>query len=205
MVGLPAKDPFLRPDSADYVDILTDMAVDLLREHGVSRLSVGALARRMNMSPQAVLNSYPRARVVELICIGFGRRWIEWTRPDRSTGLPTTLPRTPDEIHGVRVHLALSELVRGEHAEGRPDASAKLVGFHNEEGWRLRHAVEEVCDRPPTDHQTELTLTLVTGLRLRLATAGTTLTWGAAAQMLRQHVAQLVVDNQSREDTGVEP
>jgi hypothetical protein len=99
----------------------------------------------------------------------------------------------------VRVHQALTELVRGERAEGRPDPTARLVGVREQEQRAPHDALEERCERPVSEREPELAHALVTGLRLQLAAAETTRTWEAAAGMLREHVARSVVVNQFAE------
>ncbi len=57
----PEDEPFLRPYALHTADRLTEATVNLLRTGGVDALSVGALARAINVTPQAVLKDYPRA------------------------------------------------------------------------------------------------------------------------------------------------
>jgi len=201
----PEDEPFLRPYAFHTADRLAEATVNLLRTEGVDALSVGALARAINVTPQAVLKDYPRARVIELICIVFGQRWESWTEPDREHDLPTRLPRIAGERHGVKVQRALLELARGEKARGRPAPAAILAGAVERERNSLGIELDRICDRRVTDDELARTHALVTGLRLALVDDPSEderhLTWDAAAELLRRQVAELVVDNQLAEDT----
>jgi len=198
-------EPFLRPYALRTPDRLAEATVNLLRTEGVDALSVGALARAINLTPQAVLKDYPRARVIELICIVFSQRWESWTGPDREHDLPTRLPRIAGERHGVQVLRALLELARGEERRGRPAPAAILAGAVERERGMLGAELDRICDRIVTDDELARVHALVTGLRLALVDAVAEderhLTWEAAADFLRRQVAELVVDNQLTEDT----
>jgi len=201
----PEDEPFLRPAALRTVDLLTEAAVNLLRTEGVDALSVGALARAINVTPQAVLKDYPRARVIELICIGFGDRWQSWACPDRKHDLPARLPRIAGERHGVQVMRALMELARGEQVRGRPTAALFLAGVAQRERDTLGAELDRICDRRVTDDELARVHALVTGLRLALVDGPSEderhLTWEVAADLLRRQVAELVVDNQLAGDT----
>lgn len=202
----PEDEPFLRPYASSTADMLTDAAVNLLRTRGVDTLSVGALARAINVSPQAVLKDYPRARVIELLCIGFGRRWEAWTGPDLAHDLPTRLPRIEGERHGVRVHRALLELARAEQVRGRPSPCLMLAGLLEREQSALRYELRQLSSRRVTDDELAQVHALVTGLRLALTDGPDeerTMTWERAVAVLRRHVAELVVDNQPGEHTSL--
>jgi AcrR family transcriptional regulator len=196
----PEDEPFLRPAALHTADRLTEAAVNLLRTEGVDALSVGALARAINVTPQAVLKDYPRARVIELICMVFGQRWESWAGPDREHDLPARLPRIPGERHGVQVLRALVELARGEEMRGRPAPAAILAGAVERERDRLGAELDRISDRRVSDDELARVHALVTGLRLALVDDPSEherhLTWEAAAALLRRQVAELVVDNQ---------
>ncbi|MFC6344097.1 hypothetical protein ACFP8W_19105, partial [Nocardioides hankookensis] len=186
-------EPFLRPYAGEVSDRLTNETVLLLRGVGVDGWSVGALARAMNVTPQALLNEYPRARVIELVCIVFGRRWRSWSGPDRQHDLPARLPRSATERHAVQVLRALDELPRGEAARGRPAPSAILAGLVDDERDRLGAELDRICGRRVTDLETCHVHALVTGLRLALVDDPSPnerhLSWESAAGILRSAVA----------------
>ena len=205
----PVDEPFLRPYALSTADRLAEATVNLLRAGGVDALSVGALARTINVTPQAVRKDYPRARVIELVCMVFGQRWASWAGPDREHDLPARLPRIAGERHGVQVMRALLELARGEEARGRTAPAAILAGAVERERERLGAELDRICDRRVTDDELARVHALVTGLRLALADGPSkderSLTWEVAADLLRRQVAELVVelvvDNQLAEDT----
>jgi AcrR family transcriptional regulator len=193
-------EPFVRPYAFGDADMLTNAAIRLLADHGIDSFSVAVLARAINLTPQAVLNRYPRHRVVELLCLTFSQRWLTWATRDRIDELPARLPRTDSERHGVLVHRALHELARGEAAQGRTDAQAVLIGTAEEELGALADEVGQVAERWVSTDEVAPLHALITGLRLVLADPEPQLTWEQAAELLREGFAKLVVDNQLREE-----
>jgi len=196
-------EPFLRPNEPSYPAAMTDAAVRLLADRGVDGLSVGALARALGVTPQAVLKDWPRARVVELLCVHFADRWLTWTGPDRMAELPCRLPRNEAERHGVRVHRALLELARGELARGRPGPAAVWADTAAQERVRLAATLSRTAGRAVGDDDVARIHALTAGLRLALADPGAHLAWESAAELLRDQAAQLVVDNQRRAEGQV--
>ncbi len=114
----PFNDPFLRPDSARYDDILADGVVHLLRAAGVDALSVRALAQWMKVTPSAVTQRAGRAESIVLITRALGRRWLEWSAGQMIVGAPGP-PGGEAEAHGVRAWHLVAELARTEAAAGR--------------------------------------------------------------------------------------
>jgi hypothetical protein len=112
----PEDEPFLRPYALHTADRLTEMTVYLRRTQGVDGWSVGKLARAINITPQAVLKGYPRARVIELICMAFGQRSRCCAR---SRSWPAASRRADDPSNDRR-HLtweAAADLLRSQVAE----------------------------------------------------------------------------------------
>jgi hypothetical protein len=177
--------PFLRPDDPRYPEMLTDAAVIVLGDCGVDRLSVGSLARWLNVTPAAVLKEYSRARVIELVVATFGNRWLDWSDPGPFRAFTTRLPQTADEVHGVRIHRALSELVRGELVAGRVEPSRIWSEVRRDELHMLQRRLGA------TEHDAEQMLALATGLRLALADPEPTLTYETAAEILEARAADL--------------
>lgn len=199
-------EPFLRPWDFSDAGMLTNGAVHFLREHPASELSVGALARTMRITPQALLKRHPRSEVVFLLCREFGFRWLEWTGPDRQLGLPTRLPRTDAERLGVRIHAALVELAAGEALHDRTEPTQVLAELRVRERAQLHAALDPCGDAHASGCIVDVALAeihaLIAGLRLALIWAGPALTWDQAAEILRRRVAQLVVDNQPMDRFG---
>jgi hypothetical protein len=131
----PSNDPFLRPDSARYDDILADGVVHLLRTSGVDGLSVRALARWMKVTPSAVTQRAGRADSIVLIARALGQRWLQWSARQLVLGAPGP-PSSEAEAHGVRVWHLVAELARTEAAAGRR-AAAEVI----DDVWARERAV----------------------------------------------------------------
>ena len=183
----PHRDPFLRPDDPRYREMLTDAAVVVLGERGVDGLSIGSLARWLKVTPAAVLKRHSRARVIELVMATFGDRWLDWSDPGPLRRIPARLPGSDDEVHGVRVHRALSELARSELVAGRAAPSRIWSEVRRDElaGIRLRLGA--------TERDAERVLALASGLRIALAEPEPTLTYEIAADILGAETADLRV------------
>jgi AcrR family transcriptional regulator len=191
--------PFLRPDHCAYPEILTDAAVHVLVARGVDGFSVGALARRMNTTPQAVLNRYTRTRVLELVVIRFGQRWLDWSLGGEPLSLPLSLPRslplslplalpaTEAERHGVLVWGVLHELARGEKLRGNPAPTEHLKQFRRAE-------LDGLTDRLPAGAEVGGALATATGLRLALAESEPYLTYEQACAQLNACVDRVCGD-----------
>jgi phosphoribosyl-AMP cyclohydrolase len=71
--------PFLRLDSPNYSEMLTDAVVHVLQDRGVERLSLGGIARWMGVTPSTVIQRVgPKAVVLERVLGVFARRWLAW-------------------------------------------------------------------------------------------------------------------------------
>lgn len=128
----PFNDPFLRPDSARYDDILADGVVHLLRTSGVDAVSMRALAQWMKVTPSAVTQRAGRAESIVLIARALGRRWLQWSAHQLIEGRPGP-PASDAEAHGVRVWHLISELARTEAAAGRGTAAEVINGVWGRE------------------------------------------------------------------------
>jgi hypothetical protein len=161
--------PFLRMDSPDAVDILTDAFVEVLRERGVDQLSVGALARWMKVTPAAILKSRKRSTVLEQVVAEFGRRWLAWSCPEHGDDIPVRLPRTDEERHGVLVWFMVTELCRGEEVAGRPRPRQLLDDARSRDDAHLRVELQHRLGRAPSQDERDLVRVATDGLRWRLA------------------------------------
>jgi AcrR family transcriptional regulator len=159
--------PFLRPDATGAAEIIADCAVRLLVDHGVARLSAAAIARSMGVTPQALCQQVRgKARVMELLLISFGPRWLAWSGlPERNSDLPARLPVDEDELHGVRVWQALRELARGELAAGDPALQRHVTRIRAEERAMLGYRLRGLLDRQALVEELDATGALVDGLR----------------------------------------
>lgn len=113
--------------------MLADGAVALLRERSVDALNVSALARWMGVTRQALSERLwssggTRRRILQLTVLAFADRWSGWVQAALLEDPPVpALPRSAEEVHGLRVWSALTELARGELARGNPDPAAAIV------------------------------------------------------------------------------
>ncbi len=142
--------PFTRPDSASLNDMLTDAAVARLAEGGAELLTLQSVAAWLGLTRQALSQRLddpngPRRRMIQLIVLTFGERWLTWVGPGPIHGdldrPPVRLPATPDEIHAVRVWTALTELARSEAARGNPHPLTALTRVRDEERALVRRLV----------------------------------------------------------------
>jgi hypothetical protein len=169
------ESPFLRPDSADYAEVLTDATVHVLGARGIDRFSVRAIARWMGVVPSTVLGEYSRARVLELVCICFEDRWLQWSASESVWGpapapAPLRLPADEDEKLGVRVHHALLQLAEAERLRGNEAMKTHLDRMHQKElallSLRMR---SRCCGAEPPAAATHAVFALSAGLRIVLA------------------------------------
>ena len=167
--------PFLRPNSLDYAEILTDAAVHVLGAKGIDRLSVRAIAGWMRVVPSTILGEYSRSRVLELVCICFEDRWLQWSSMESVWGpsaaaAPLRLPATEDEKLGVRLHDALQQLAEAERLRGNGSPRAHLDRLHQKELALLQLRMRSrCCSRQPSAAAAGAVLALATGLRLMIA------------------------------------
>jgi len=186
----PVAGLFVRLDSLDYADMLTDAAVSLLINRGIDELSVRAIAGWLGVtSPTVTIRGGGRDRVLELVVSTFGRRWLAWAAwPDLDDPCPVRLPASEDEIHGARVWQALAELAGGAARAGNPVLEEVLDALRREERQFLWRDLYDRLDRPPTDRELDTTTALAAGLRARLAVASPDLTVEEARSLLADHV-----------------
>jgi len=185
-----AMSPFVRPDSPRLNDMLADGAVALFRERGVDALNVAALARWMGVSRQALSERLwdpegSRRRIMQLTVRAFADRWIAWVRLALREDPPVpALPRSAEEVHGVRVWAGLLELARGERASGNPDpaaaVTATLVREREIVGDRVAYWIGA---EPAADDLTEL-VALTDGLRSALIEPMPKVTYDQARSLL---------------------
>lgn len=180
--------PFLRRDSLHPYDRLTDTAVLVLAERGLDTFSVGALARKMRITPAAILKVRSRSEVVEIVVARFAGRWQFWARPYDRDPIPAPLPRTEDERHGVRVWAALSELARGEELAGHRVPAEYIRDARRAELELLAADLGRRIGRPPTAAEVATTAALADGLRTSLARGDQGLDVDQATEVLRHHV-----------------
>lgn len=142
--------------SANYVDMLTDAAIHIVRDHGMGGLTVRAVADWLGVRPPAVSQRTTRqqmlADVVALFCV----RWSAWVRDrSRTEGVFALLPATDEDVAAVRVLLAVVE-----HARHDESAAAKVAEIAAGE-----RAVLERCAEVTEPSDLEWVEALVNGLR----------------------------------------
>lgn len=180
----PPPDPFLRPDSVRYDDMVADGFVELLRTRGVDGLTMKALAAWMRVTPSAVTHRAKWPATVELFVAGLMRRWVQWSLAGlrRRSALPS-VPATAGERHGVRCWYLAHELARTEVAAGRPGAL---------ESWHEAMRIEEdelqewwlSADRSGASF--DRFRLVLTGVRLALAMDPTLSATGGREMVLRE-------------------
>src|SRR5690349_356332 len=69
---------FLRMDSANHEDMLTDAAVHVLAEAGANGLSHRAIADWLRVSPARVSQMISRERLRVVVTARFALRWSSW-------------------------------------------------------------------------------------------------------------------------------
>jgi hypothetical protein len=187
--------PFLRPESVDYAEILTDATVHVLGARGIDRFSVRAIAAWMRVVPSTVLGEFSRARVLELVCICFEDRWLQWSSMESVWGpspaaAPVRLPATEDEKLGVRVHDALLHLAAAEGLRGNCALKMHLDRLHQKELALLKLRMRSrCCSAEPSDAAAAAVLALATGLRVMLAHDHPGLTHPLSVDALADYVA----------------
>ena len=151
---------FLRLDSASREDMLTDAAVHVLAAGGAVGLTLRAVADWLNVTPARVSQMVSRHQLPYLVTVRFVQRWSSWVEYQRwRHGVHALLPAEPDEIAGVRVWLALTELARS-----RGDL-AELLELARD---RERAALTDIDGVALEPHQMDLVLATADGLRMGL-------------------------------------
>ena len=128
--------------------------------------------------------------MLELVCICFAQRWLEWSTTgnwwtDDAAG-PLQLPATDAERLGVRARESLSELAHAERQRGNPQPLTHLDRLRRDEQKILVARMGRQGDdaRPVTEDEALLVLSVVDGLRSALAAPGATLDWTHATRLL---------------------
>ncbi len=104
---------FLRLDSASTEDMLTDAATHVLAAGGATALSLRAVAAWLKVTPARVSQLVTRDQLPVVVAARFAQRWVDWIEFRRwSEGALALLPAEPEDVAGVRVWLALSEMAR---------------------------------------------------------------------------------------------
>lgn len=182
--------PFLRPDHVGLDDMLTDAAVAVLEDRSVVAVNASALARRLGMSRQSLHDRLweptgSRRRVIRLTVLTFANRWAGWVQSSWTGDPPVpALPRTDDEVHGVRVWAALTELARGDLAAAIPDSAGAIHEARREERNLVREQLREWFAAEPTEDEVVEISALTDGLRGALVAPLPDLTVDAAERIL---------------------
>lgn len=166
--------PFLRLDAANYSDMFTDALVEVLAHRGLDQFSVGAIARWLKVTPQAVLQQAGgRDRLVVLVTDCFAERWLQWSTRRRWGSSPSeplgALPETAHERLGVRVWQVLAELARSESLAGRTLPSELISATRTRERQLLTWSLRDRVGREPEAWEVDAAFALVEGLRSGLA------------------------------------
>jgi AcrR family transcriptional regulator len=126
---MPRVGPFMRDLSLHRGEIVTDGAIRLMARHGVSAVTLRALADEFNCTPQAVRQWFGGTdQMWHEIALRFGHRWVSslsdpWRiDPCGSRNSPIRhhhlLPFDAQDIAATRAWLALTQLARDDEAIG---------------------------------------------------------------------------------------
>lgn len=188
--------PFLRPDSASELDMLTDAALAVLFEAGLVGLSISAIARRIGVTPPALTLRWreedrgARARILQLVVLTFGERWHLWSRGPLMSDEPSlSMPATSEEIGGVRAWLAFQELARTEQILGNPDVHAAVQRIRERDRDEVRGMVRLSDGRPLDVEAAAAICALAEGLRTELACDHPAIDVPTAERALQRYVA----------------
>lgn len=186
--------PFLRPDAPSINDMLADGAVALLEERGIAAVNVAALARWMGVTKQTLSERLwdpdgPRRRIIRLTVLAFANRWLDWVDSALLGDPPVpALPRSEEEVHGVRVWAALTELARGERVSGNPDPAAGIVATLEQERDAVRLRLKRWIGVDPSEDEVVELCALADGLRAALVQPTTRLSSDDAQRILRRRL-----------------
>jgi hypothetical protein len=182
--------PFVRPDAVRVDEMLADAAVAVLQHRSVVGVNASALARWLGMSRQALNERLwdadgARRRVIRLTVFAFARRWTMWCQRALCADPPVpALPETDDEVHGLRVWAALTELARGDLVAGIADSAGIVHEARKEERAAVRRRLKEWLGvEPDADDVVEICV-LTDGLRGALAAPLPDLTPDVARRVL---------------------
>jgi hypothetical protein len=194
--------PFLRPYDPTFEGIVTDGAVHVLERHGVTGFSISKIARWMRVTPSALLNDHSRSRLMEIVVMTFGDRWLEWsttTESPSSAALSSSaalrLPQTRDELRGVRAWADLRRLADSAEVCGDAAARVRVAEVDCAERDLLGQLVTSLAPPccPPSRVDIAVLMALTTGLRLDLAATAPALELRQAREVLQRGVDALTL------------
>lgn len=150
----------LRPTSANYLDILTDAALHIVRDQGMGGLTVRAVADWVGVTPAAVSQRTTRQQMVSGVVELFCERWLTWVSGRTfSEGVFALLPGTNDDVAALRILLGVIE-----HARHDGDAARRVAAVADAERAILDRFTElEGADARPNAN--DACRALVDGLR----------------------------------------
>jgi hypothetical protein len=120
--------PFLSPSSLSWIDMLTDGAIQLIDESGMSGLTLQGLAAWLGVTPAAVSHRTRKDQLSSVVVDRFRRRWLWWIETRlREHGVLALLPTEEGDVPGLRVWLAIIELSRDNEAVARCVSEVRAV------------------------------------------------------------------------------
>lgn len=188
--------PFLRYTSLEPGDMLADAAMEVLIVHGAAGLSLTAMARRLKVTRQALLARWENRQLAyRVVAVRFTTRAKDWSVPRTlQTAEPIRLPRTPDEVAGLRALEAWAHVARAEAVAGDQRLVEELEEVRSEERAYLRAWVRRQTGVTPSDAAVATTCALAVGLRAELVRPDPVLTRPDAVAALDARLAALVQD-----------
>lgn len=181
---------FFREVSFQPREEYCDAALWLLLSGGLDSLTFPRVAKHCRVVHSAVVQQAgSKAGLIEMITGAFVHRWTAWVlRPGLYADVPIRLPRRTDEIHAVRVHLALSELARGEAAQGREAPARIIAAAAGEERDFTAFVLHRRLERELSQSDLDATMALITGVRAAVVSPVDPLPIERADRILRQHL-----------------
>jgi AcrR family transcriptional regulator len=175
----------LRPYSADYLDMLTDAALHIVRDHGMAGLTVSAVADWLGVTRAAVAQKTSRDRMVADVVETYCLRWSEWVRiRSRDQGAFALLPGTDEDVAAVRIWLALAEQARNDAC-----VAQRMSAVAGEERDLLKR-----CAGITDAVSLETVIALVTGLRHASCAPEQPMSAARAREVLAAHLDVAVPD-----------
>jgi AcrR family transcriptional regulator len=121
--------PYMRDRSLHRGEIATDGAIRLMARHGVTGVTLRALADEFNCTPQAVRQWFGGTdQMWQQIALRFGHRWVSSLRdlqrvdPGRARGGAIRphhlLPLDAEDVAATRAWLAMTQLARDDEVIG---------------------------------------------------------------------------------------